>query len=446
MMLQTLHEAYVCMNADGVVTDLNPAAEATLGWSRSEALGRVLADTIIPQAHRGAHESGLEQFLATGDGPLLRRRTELTALHRDGHQFPVEITISATRDSDAYSFHAFFHDISERRCAEQYVATQQAVTATLIEAETVDAAIPRMLEAIGAGMGWDVGVHWMPGADGRLRFGAIWSSRDDMVDFERGCRELTFAHGEGLAGRVWRDGEPLFVADIAADRGFAHREMAVGAGLRAALGLPLPARDGVRGIVAFFARSPRHHEPQLVTMMTTLSAQIARIIVILDEREDALGRLKRFAMTDELTGLGNRRAWNEGLRRELARAQRRRESVCVAILDVDEFKAFNDQHGHQAGDRVLQHIAAAWRTRLRSSDLIARYGGEEFAVAFCPKPIDAALAVLERLRDAMPVGVTCSAGLASWDLAEDAEQLVGRADSAMYEAKRAGRNRTIIAQ
>ena len=163
------------------------------------------------------------------------------------------------------------------------------------------------------------------------------------------------------------------------------------------------------------------------------------------EREELLRRVEAMARTDALTGLPNRRAWDEELRRELARAARSGESLCVVLLDLDHFKRFNDEHGHQAGDALLREAAIAWRMRIRVTDLIARYGGEEFAILLPHCPPDEALAILERLRAATREGQTCSAGVAYWDGSESSEELVGRADTALYEAKRSGRDRVVTA-
>jgi diguanylate cyclase (GGDEF)-like protein len=115
------------------------------------------------------------------------------------------------------------------------------------------------------------------------------------------------------------------------------------------------------------------------------------------------------------------------------------------MLDIDHFKRFNDAHGHQAGDRLLREIAQTWRAQLRASDILARYGGEEFALVSPAWPLTAATAVLARVRAATPRGQTCSAGLAVFTGSESAEQLVARADAALYEAKAQGRDRTIVA-
>jgi diguanylate cyclase (GGDEF)-like protein len=151
------------------------------------------------------------------------------------------------------------------------------------------------------------------------------------------------------------------------------------------------------------------------------------------------------ARTDALTGLPNRRAWDEALDRELARADRGDSPVCVALLDLDRFKEFNDLHGHPAGDTHLKEAASVWRGRLRNADLIARYGGEEFAVLLTETSVKQARKVVENLRSCVPREETVSAGLAQWDGAESGAELFARADHALYQAKHRGRDRTVDA-
>jgi diguanylate cyclase (GGDEF)-like protein len=129
----------------------------------------------------------------------------------------------------------------------------------------------------------------------------------------------------------------------------------------------------------------------------------------------------------------------------MARARRSANPLCVAILDLDYFKAYNDERGHQAGDRLLKQSTAAWSNELRASDILARYGGEEFTVALPGCTLADAKSIVERLRSAMPAGQTVSAGVACWNGLESAEELVGRADAALYEAKRTGRDRLVTA-
>ncbi|MGH9178946.1 MAG: GGDEF domain-containing protein, partial [Acidimicrobiales bacterium] len=162
-------------------------------------------------------------------------------------------------------------------------------------------------------------------------------------------------------------------------------------------------------------------------------------------------QVERLAGTDALTGLANRRVFQESLARELAVAARRGERCGLVVLDVDHFKAVNDTHGHQAGDEVLRLVGRALAEAARETDTAARYGGEEFAVVVPGCATSEAAAVAERLRAAViatcaagPVPVTVSAGVASYPAdALDGDALVAAADAGLYRAKRLGRNRTV---
>ncbi|HEX9122438.1 MAG TPA: GGDEF domain-containing protein [Actinomycetota bacterium] len=154
-------------------------------------------------------------------------------------------------------------------------------------------------------------------------------------------------------------------------------------------------------------------------------------------------RLQVLAGTDPLTGAANRRAWDEELSGALVRATRDGRPVAVALLDLDDFKGFNDTNGHQAGDRLLKEVAATWQNQLRASDILARIGGDEFGILLPGCPLDMAATIVQRLRDSVPEA-RCSIGVAEWDFREPTERLVARADMALYEAKAAGRHRVVI--
>jgi diguanylate cyclase (GGDEF)-like protein len=164
------------------------------------------------------------------------------------------------------------------------------------------------------------------------------------------------------------------------------------------------------------------------------------------QREGLQDSMARMARTDVLTGLPNRRAWEEELEREIQRAARSGRPLSAALLDLDHFKEFNDLNGHQAGDEHLEQVAAVWRHRLRSTDLIARHGGEEFAVLLTGTGLDEAREVIEAMRGVVPLGETVSAGIGEWGGGETGRQLMARADLALYEAKRTGRDRTVTAR
>lgn len=119
LVIEAAHDAFVSIDTDGVITAWNAQAEAVFGWSHSEVVGASLADTIIPAAIRDAHRAGLARFLATGEGRILNKRIEVSAIHKDGHEFPVELAVWPVRSGKDVAFHAFIHDITERKRTER---------------------------------------------------------------------------------------------------------------------------------------------------------------------------------------------------------------------------------------------------------------------------------------------------------------------------------------
>jgi diguanylate cyclase (GGDEF)-like protein len=196
------------------------------------------------------------------------------------------------------------------------------------------------------------------------------------------------------------------------------------------------ARDGGR------VGAPRSLGAPLVGLGGVAGARASVVGLLAHEAALVLGNTDRvtaltgMAETDALTGLANRRAWDQ----RVALALHEGREITVALLDIDHFKRFNDTHGHPAGDRLLREIAAAWRELVRGDDLLARLGGEEFGLLLLDCAPGVATEVIERLRGVMPEGETCSAGLAARRLAEPIESVIVRADRALYDAKSAGRD------
>ena len=164
------------------------------------------------------------------------------------------------------------------------------------------------------------------------------------------------------------------------------------------------------------------------------------------ELRDSERRAFIAARLDPLTGIANRRAWDEEVARAMARARREGSPLTVAMLDLDNFKAYNDDWGHARGDALLREITARWTDPLRAGDMLARHGGDEFALLLPGSNVDDGRLVVERLRDASRGLQVFSAGLASWDGVESVEVLMARADAALYNSKHGGPGRvTVIA-
>jgi diguanylate cyclase (GGDEF)-like protein len=156
-------------------------------------------------------------------------------------------------------------------------------------------------------------------------------------------------------------------------------------------------------------------------------------------------RLQQEATVDDLTGLLNRRGWRQAGSQELARAARTGLPVVLAMLDLDGLKRLNDRAGHAAGDRLLAETGQRIRETLRAGDVVARVGGDELAALLSNSTVDGAIAVIQRLRECTPPDAPFSAGIASWDGQQSLQDLLHRADRALYKAKARGGTRTEVA-
>jgi diguanylate cyclase (GGDEF)-like protein len=165
-------------------------------------------------------------------------------------------------------------------------------------------------------------------------------------------------------------------------------------------------------------------------MGLTVQSLVARI-----KRQAAL--LKELAGTDALTGVANRRTWDESLTREIERASRSQEPLALVLLDLNGFKAYNDVHGHPAADRFLKETTSGWAAALRPTDTLARLGGDEFGLLLPGLGLGEAEAVVKRLEELVPAGQSFSAGLIETDGSERPEELLVRADAALYRLKSA---------
>jgi diguanylate cyclase (GGDEF)-like protein/PAS domain S-box-containing protein len=292
VIIDTSPSAVITADESGLITGWNRKAEEIFGWSHDEAVGRTLIGTIVPRRYRDAHQRGLARFIETGVGRLVGKTVELGGLHRDGHEFPVEISVAATSRSGArVALVAFVSDVSQRRMAERLRSVQFAVTRPLANAATWAEAAPQVLQGICETLGWAVGEFWAVDRDAnllRLEFGWSRPTRDTTA-FEAASRDLTFARGAGLLGRVWATGRAAAVDDVATDRDSPRAAAALTAGLHAEFAFAVTNGRKVTGVIALFSTERRSPDRPTIRLITDIGSQIGNFI----ERRRAEDELRR---------------------------------------------------------------------------------------------------------------------------------------------------------
>lgn len=405
VILENSNDAFIAIGADGRITDWNSEARRTFGWSPEEAIGQRLSELIIPVAHRTAHEAGFARFKQSGSGPVVNQRLEVAALHKDGHMFMAELSVAALFERTGYVAHAFMRDITERLAAQKKIldsehhlrgiADNLPVLIAYIDGEE------RLLFANETFREW-LGIDPQTVLNRPLRLlgTSLYEDRPDMLkaalNGERASFEAVLASDDGSVRHL----HTVYVPDAGPD-------------------------GQVVGIYA-------------LTTDVTAAKNVER-------------HLEKLTRVDPLTGLSNRRSFEERLEQAMARSRRSKRPMALVCMDVDYFKRINDTHGHAAGDAVLKEFAARLQSAIRVTDMAARLGGDEFVVVIeSLNTVDEASIVLDKLVSAIrppmavdnnPIRVTASMGLAYYEGHGSSEEaLVATADRALYRAKAAGRD------
>lgn len=269
-------------------------------------------------------------------------------------------------------------------------------------------------------------------------------------------QSLSLGAGEGFAGKVARQGLPLLVDDLEKDGRF-HRKKRPRYRSNSFLIVPVTVNDRVMAVINLADKAGGYAFTR--EDLDALNFVIAHASIAL-ERSEFYGmtkELRKMSMTDHLTQLLNRRSFQERSTAEIQRAQRYKLPLSLVMLDLDDFKCYNDTHGHPAGDSLLIGVSNMIRQSVRGIDIVSRMGGEEFAILSPQTETGEALTVAERVREAVhghsfphdesqPLGsVSLSAGVATYpSQADSLEELLNNADRALYRAKNAGKNRVLL--
>ena len=246
--LEAALDCIITIDNEGRVVDFNPAAEKTFGYSREEAIGREMAELIVPSHLRERHRNGMARAISTGRDHIVGRRIEITAMRKSGEEFPVELAITRIATSGAPMFTGHIRDITRRKQGEQRQAAQHAVARVLAEAKDLEEAGSGITRAVCENLGWDMGVLWRVDiAKARLVCAGIWrggSARQEQ--FESLTRKTEFESGSGLPGRIWESTQPVWIEELTRDVNFPRLEMAMREGVRSGFGFPARAATALQ--------------------------------------------------------------------------------------------------------------------------------------------------------------------------------------------------------
>jgi PAS domain S-box-containing protein len=278
--LDTALDCVITMGADGRVIEFNPAAERVFGFSRQEAVGKELAELIIPVRMREQHRRGLAHYLKTGEGPVIGRRIEIAGVRKDDSEILVELAITALKIDSSPIFTAYLRDITDRTRNDRRRLAQYTVASLLAGSWTLTEASSAILQTIASIGDWAFSGLWIYDEKiGRLRCRAFWEAGSDKLKkFGEFSQGIEFRMGEGLPGRVWESNEAAWIYDVTVDKNFPRAPAAREAGLRGGFAFPLFAGRAVNGVIELFSEHLVEPDPDLLQLVTALGSQIGFFI------------------------------------------------------------------------------------------------------------------------------------------------------------------------
>jgi PAS domain S-box-containing protein len=278
--VQSTPDALILANAEGHIVFWNAGATSTFGYSEEEALGQPLT-LIMPTRYREAHARGLRRICETGESRLIGTTVELYGLRKNGKEFPLELSLATWQTKGARFFSAFLRDITDRKRMETRQAVQLAISHVLMEADTIEQAGSRILQAIGHLTDWEAGLIWVPDQRTKaLRCATVWqnSAPQALEEFLQKSRATMFESGVGLPGRVFATGEPDWITNVDKDENFPRLELARLAGLHAAFGFPVKGAQGVLGVIEFFSREIRPPDTGLLHTFADIGIKVGHFV------------------------------------------------------------------------------------------------------------------------------------------------------------------------
>jgi PAS domain S-box-containing protein len=269
-------DAVVMVDHKGKIAYWNKAGERIFGYRAEEVRGKTLHQLIIPAQYRTEFERNFIDFRRTGKGPVIGSTVELAGLRKDGTEIVTEVSISGVSIDSKWHAICMFRDVTERKRAEQMIALEYAVARCLDGADGTSEALRAVIRALCQTLNWECGRYL--GVDelaGKLRPIDYWSISDETLQgFLSAAHEFSYAPGEGMAGKVWQSGQPLWIPDITKDARALTAIFRAQSGIRGAFVFPVKAEGKTIGVLAFHSREIREPDTQLLAAAREIGNQV----------------------------------------------------------------------------------------------------------------------------------------------------------------------------
>ena len=460
---ESFPDAIAVIDRHGRITQMNAQVEAIFGYSRNELQDKPV-EFLMPERFRERHVKHITGYIADPRMRPMGVGLELFGQRKDKSEFPVDIMLSPMTTESGSMVIAVVRDVTAPKQATEIARkTNEELMALVAELQRRESEMQALISM-------DDLLQSCTAQDEAYK--VVGLAAGELFDGQTGCLAVLHASGQYLEMVArWGErplGQPIFSLEDcwALRRGQLHEVTDPQAGLlcrhfvsqpeTSYLCVPLTVQGETLGVFCLVGAPAKrsHHQVSQLQLAVTVSEAIKLSLSNLKLREE----LRAEAIHDPLTGLFNRRYLEETLPRELHRAQRAHSPLCVAMLDLDNFKRFNDTYGHDAGDSLLRELGRLLLGKLRKSDISCRYGGEEFVLVLPDSSAADAKQRMEQIRGQIkelkiPHGeqvlsaITVSAGVAqAEDPPPNPSQLLRAADTALYAAKNAGRDRVMVYQ
>ncbi len=449
-------DAIITADHDGNITFWNQGAQALFGYSPAEAYSKPLT-LIVSERFRNDYQDEINQSLLSKPTKLNRKVFQWTGMRKDGLEFPIELIHTTWRRSKGIFLTAVVHSKSERQALGEILqrrnrelATLNKVTQAISQSIKLDEVLTHTLDIILELFDLSAGGIYLKDEDtGQLRLTANKGLSEDLIKVLKKVEPGVVRFDKAEEGKE---------RDTGVDTQ-EYRQTVTGsklsfdlANMQYVLTLPLNSRARELGMIALVIESQDSFPTESIQLLQTISNQLGIAI----ENARLFEETSRLSITDELTGLYNRRHFNELLHSEIARSERYGGSLALIMLDLDGFKKYNDRFGHVGGDTILKLFSQTLKSVLRKTDATFRYGGDEFTIVLPATNAQRAIKTVGRIRSKwlqvfreQHPGVRnllgFSAGIAQFpEDAETADRFTLLADAALYHSKKHGKNKCTL--